>query len=309
MPHTCACDLGGARHVEAGLQVRRGERRFKSLLRDSYFALRRQVRQAATSNRLLPDFIIVGVQRGGTTSLYHYLAQHPNIAPALDKEVHYFDHHFIRGMDWYRANFAPSWYRDYSKSWHGRDIITGEASPYYIFYPHAPERIASGLPTIKLIVMLRNPVDRALSHYHHQLETNRENLSFEDALRAESERLDGEIEKIIQDPRYESFNHNHFSYLSRGIYVDQLRTWKRHFPDEQMLILNSERFFADPANGTRRAIRFLGLPNVQIRDFKARNTRRYPKMSPHTRKYLIDYFAPHNQKLYELLGTHFDWDR
>jgi hypothetical protein len=295
--------------VEGALQVRRGGRRFKGILRELSFALRRQIRQAATSNRLLPAFVIIGAQKGGTSSLYHYLGQHPHIAPALDKEVHFFDHHFARGMDWYRANFATSWYRDCSKRWYGHDIITGEASPYYLFYPHASERIASTLPTVKLIAMLRHPVNRAFSHYYHQVEAGRERLSFEDACRAEPERLDGEINKIMQNPCYESFNHTHFSYLSRGIYVDQLQAYKRHFPDEQMLILNSERFFADPAAGTRQVIKFLGLPDVQIRDFQARNTRRYPAMSPQTRTYLIDYFAPYNQKLYDFLGTRFDWDR
>lgn len=288
--------------------IRRSGQLFKSILRESFFALRRQIRRAATSNRLLPDFIIIGAQKAGTSSLYHYLGQHPDVAPALDKEIHFFDHHFARGIDWYRTNFASSWYLDYSKRWHGRHIITGEASPYYFFHPHAPERIASTLPTVKLIAMLRNPVNRAFSHYHHEVEAGRERLSFEDAFRAEPERLAGEIDKIMQDPHYKSFNHIHFSYLSRGIYVDQLQAWKRHFPDEQMLILNSERFFADPAAGTRQVIQFLGLPDVQIRDFHARNTRSYSRMNPRIRKYLIDYFAPYNQKLYELVGAHFDWD-
>jgi hypothetical protein len=260
--------------------------------------------------RLLPDFIIIGAQKCGTTSLYRFLTeQHACIAPSLEKEIHFFDIAFGKGLNWYRAHFPTILYKQYLKKVRGQDLITGEASPYYIFYPHAPRRIFETVPQVKLIVLLRNPVDRAYSHYHHQVTRGRETLSFEQAIEAEPQRLSGELEKIMADEHYISFNQAHFSYLARGIYVDQLKAWSNLFPLEQLLILNSEAFFADPATTYRQVVAFLNAPESILQSAKKRNVGSYQKMSPATRQRLVEYFRPHNQRLFEYLGTSFNWDR
>jgi hypothetical protein len=160
-----------------------------------------------------------------------------------------------------------------------------------------------------LIVLLRNPVDRAYSHYHHQVTRGRESLSFEQAIEAEPQRLSGELEKIMADEHYLSFNQAHFSYLARGIYVDQLKAWSNLFPPEQLLILNSEAFFADPATTYCQVVSFLNAPESVLQSTNKRNVGSYQKMSPATRQRLVEYFRPHNQRLYEYLGTSFNWDR
>ena len=269
----------------------------------------------ATTNpiRLMPDFIIIGAMRGGTTSLYSYLTAHPNIGPAYMKEVHFFDVYYHKGLPWYRAQFPSTMQKYYTEHVQKQNFITGEASPYYLFHPHAPKRIAQLLPQVKLIIQLRNPVSRAYSHYYHELNGGHEKLSFEDAINQEEERIGQETKKLALDERYVSYNHRHYSYLARGRYVDQLKVWMELFPREQILILKSEDFYADPSNGLKQALDFIQLPSMGIKEKKEEyeqlNTTKPPKMDAQMKKRLRAYFEPHNARLYEYLGMDFGWDR
>jgi len=201
-------------------------------------------------------------------------------------------------------------------------FLTGESSPYYLFHPHIPKRIAAVLPHVKMIVLLRNPVDRAYSHHWLVTQEGIETLPFEKAIRSEGERLTGEREKMLADESYVSFNHHHYTYLSRGIYVDQLQTWMQFFPREQFLILKSEDLYSDPQRILRETVTFLGLPVTSIqtteKEFKQyrephprgyNNNEKPPKMDPDVRKYLVEYFQPHNARLYTFLGRNFGWDQ
>src|SRR3990172_222546 len=172
-----------------------------------------------------PDFFIVGAQKCGTTSLYNYLARHPCVLGATKKEIHYFSDLYDEGIGWYKSHF-PSLLKKYSGILVNRRVlITGEATPFYIFHPHAPERIGKLFPHAKIIMMFRNPVDRAYSHYRYHVKLGAEALSFEDAIAAEPERLADELGKMIADEHYNSYNYKMFSYLKRGIYIEQLRRW------------------------------------------------------------------------------------
>lgn len=253
--------------------------------------------------RLLPDFIIIGGKKCGTSSLYNYLAEHPNIAPAFRKEVHFFDGAGERRTLLYRAYF-PTRSRK-----RGASLITGEATPYYLFHPLAPARARSVVPRAKLIAVLRNPVDRAYSHYHHEVRNGTEKLSFEEAIERETERLSGEQERMLRDGGYDSLSLHRYSYLSRGTYVDQLRNWRKHFPKEQLLILKSEDLFADPRTVLEQTLSFLDLPPLEREEYSKDNKGSYSDMDPSTRDYLIDYFKPHNERLQEYLGRDFGWDR
>lgn len=277
-------------------------------------ALEKLYRAATNPIRLMPDFIIIGAQRGGTTSLYNYLAEHPGIGAASIKEVHFFDsRHFAQGEAWYRAHFPTTIRKYVVERARRRSFLTGEASPYYLFHPHAPARVAAMLPGVKLIVMLRNPVDRAYSHYYHEIAGRHEPLpSFEEAIDGEEQRLAGELEKMQADEHYHSFNHRHFSYLARGIYAGQLQNWLRYFPREQLLLLRSEDFYADPRAVFKRTLAFLDLPEVvpqETQAFKQYNETRPPRMLAATRQRLIEYFKPHNERLYDFTGIDFGWER
>lgn len=255
-------------------------------------------RAATASFRALPDYLIIGTQKGGTTSLYNYLVQHPRVAEARIKEVHYFDKKYAYGERWYRSNFALR----------STGSINGEATPYYLYHPLAAERVAKDLPQVKLIVMLRNPVTRAYSSYQHQLRAGREELTFEQALQREDERLAGEEQRLIDEPGYHSYAHRKYSYRSRGIYVLQMRRWLEHFPRQQMLVMQSEDFYADPQHHFDLACDFIGLPRYEGIRFKAYNAHPYSDIKPETCQQLMDFYHPYNEELEALLGRSFSWE-
>ena len=291
-------------------------------LKDPTYLLRRSLeayRVSTSSLRLLPEFMIIGTQKGGTSSLYNYLIQHPCIASAFAKEVHFFDNHtrahnFGKGIAWYRSHFAYDLDKSNNKR-HKQQLITGEASPDYIFDPHAPQRIAATLPSVKLIALLRNPIDRAYSHYLHNTrasyDVGRETLSFEEAITKEEERLQGEREKLLQDESYFSYNYMHYSYLSRGIYVKQLKTWFDLFPREQILVLKSEDFYANPDTIFKQVLGFLKLPVWELQEYKSYNSSKGSQANiiSATREYLAGYFKFHNERLYQQLDINFGWDQ
>jgi len=260
--------------------------------------------------RILPDFIIIGVQKCGTSSVYFNLKKHPCISPALTKEIHFFDNNFHKGIGWYRKHFPTRHYIDIARHLSGRKVVTGEASPDYILYPHIPRRIYETVPGVKLLVFLANPADRAYSQYHHYLRKGLENLSFEEALEKEEVRLKGELEKIQSSPGYYSFNYEHYSYISRGMYIDQIKRWTAVFPRRQFFIESSEDFYKHPEKVYSKILDFLELPGWLPKSFGKYNAgKKYEKMKDGTRKMLIDHFKPYNEKLYEFLGRDLGWDR
>lgn len=257
-------------------------------------------RLATANSRSLPDFIIVGTQKGGTSSLFYYLSQHPQVTPAIQKEIHYFDNAYEKGERWYKARFPVL------KKNGAQKVITGEASPYYIFHPYAVKRIARDVPNAKLIVLLRNPVERAYSHYQMATRKGMETLSFEEAVEIEESRLKPEIEMLDADESYRSYVHQSFSYVARGFYADQLERLFKHVSRENVLILNSEAFFSNPQHACDKAFTLLGVSPFILRNAKAVNFSTYPRDIPR-RERLRALYESHNKRLYELLGVEFDW--
>ena len=260
--------------------------------------------------RLLPDYLIIGAQRAGTTSLFKYLVQHPAVGrPFLGKGAHFFDTNYSADLDVYRAYFPTIATKWYVKATRRMDLVTGEGSPYYLAHPHAPHRIAGTLPDVKLIALLRDPVERAYSHYQHEVARGFETLSFDEAVEREPERLAGELERMRSDPSYNSFAFQHHSYLSRGRYAEQLKVWYGLFPKEQILVLRSEDLFSNPDGTYREALRFLGVPSRSLREYEVFNPRKYSNMNVETRQRLVQHFAEPNERLYELVGVDFGWSR
>ena len=249
--------------------------------------------------RPLPDFLILGAQKGGTTALYSYLRRHPSITGPSWKEVSYFDRHYVRGEAWYRGNF-PNKARTRGK-------LVGEASPSYLFHPLAPERVRADIPNAKLVALLRNPVDRALSHYNHEVALGREPLSFEAALAAEEARLAGEVERLVAEPRYFSREWWSHTYQARGRYAEQLERWLAVFPREQLLIVPSDDLAAEPAETHARVLDFLGAAPQRLDQYPRVYEREYEPMNPETREQLAAEFEEPNQRLYELLGRELGW--
>lgn len=233
----------------------------------------------------MPDFLIIGARKCGTTFLYDLMCRHPYVEPAAKKELHYFDILFKEeGIDWYRRCFPVPRWKD------GRRSITGEATPY-LYYPGVPERMAKVVPQARLIALLRDPVQRAYSDYQQVRRKGRESLSFEEAIEAEKRQT-----KVLR------------GYLSRSIYVDHLLRWSRFFTEEQMLVLKSEDFFERTQETLERVLDFLDVPLWEAEAPEKRNKGEYEtQMAPATRERLEEYFEPHNARLYDYLGVDFEW--
>jgi hypothetical protein len=281
----------------------------KELLRKGF----RQYGEATATWRPLPDFLIIGTKRGGTTSLWNYLLEHPLVVPMFPasenlKSNHYFYWHYARGEDWYRSYFATNAHRSRLQRKFGGPTMTGEASPYYLYDPRVPARVRADLPNAKIIILLRNPVERAYSQYKDRIKIHGETLSFPDALAVEPERLEGEMERMLAEPDYYSRPHDYFSYRDRGIYRPQVERWLDEFPREQVLIVRSEDFYADPAAAYSRTLAFLGLPDHQLQNPKRFNYVPAADMDEATRQELTEFYRPHNAELAKLLDTDFGWD-
>lgn len=251
--------------------------------------------------RALPDFLIIGAQKAGTTTIYDNLIKHPKVAPADIKEVHYFDNNWQKHENWYRAHFH------FEKKLRAAGQITGEASPYYLYHTLVPQRVKQVCPNARFIVVLRNPVERAYSHFHHEKRKKREPLSFEEALQQEHQRLVGEEARIKTGAVSSSFTHQHYSYMDRGNYAKQLENWFTHFPREQFLILESSQLNHNFPETFSRIYDFLGLQDHPLPQPKRSNVGDYDKMAPATREALEHYFKPLNENLFELLGERYDW--
>ncbi|MDA8371383.1 MAG: sulfotransferase domain-containing protein [Nocardiopsaceae bacterium] len=262
--------------------------------------------QATRELRSLPTFLIAGGQRCGTTSLFTALTQHPQITgPTLHKGVHYFDTGYAHGLDWYRGHFPV---RSATRPRDGRPRIeVCESSPYYLFHPLCAQRIAHDLPEIKVIVMLRDPVDRAHSAHSHEYAQGYETEPFERALELEEERLRGEEERLRTDPDAHSYAHQHHAYLARGRYVDQLQRLEKHLGRDRLHIVESEDFCTDPAAVFSDIESFLGIAHHKEIRFGRHNTQHRADLSPDLRARLNAHFTDHDQRLADWLGRPPAW--
>ena len=258
---------------------------------------------------VLPDFLIIGARKSGTTSLYRNIVKHPCAEPCFNKEVDYFTRYYNKGPNWYRSLFPLSSYKQYSENILKRKFVTGEATTTYLYHPHTPKRVKELLPDVKLIAILRNPIDRAYSQYQMEVGHGNENLSFEEAIEKEEERINEEYERMLQDEKYYSIKFQTFAYLRCGIYAEQLERWFKYFPREHFLILDNERFKNSRQEVFNEVFEFLGIPKWNDMQYKQFQKRKYPKkMEDSTRQKLLKYFKPHNEKLFELINMRFNWD-
>ena len=270
------------------------------------------IRRYATATapwRRGPDFLVIGAKRGGTTTLYDALVRHPGVGPLLPriqriKSPHYFDLFHDRGPAWYRSHFPLT-----LAGSGGRWRLVGEAAPYLLYHPCSPQWVAQEAPGVRLVAMLRDPVERAFSHHWDRVKNGVETLSFLDAVEAEAERLAGEEEALLRDPERPRHAHEHFSYLDRGHYDVQLRRWLDAVPGDRLLVMRSEDFYADPAAGFADTCAFLGLDAWTPEEFGRHHAHTdRPKVEPAVRERLWAHFEGSTQRLADLLGTSPWWD-
>jgi Sulfotransferase domain len=265
------------------------------------------------SSRLLPSFLICGGQRCGTTSMYRALAAHPAVRKAvLHKGVHYFDTGYGHGPRWYRGHFPT---RRSAARQSGRlggvPVQTFESSPYYMYHPHAVDRIAADLPGVRLIALVRDPVERAYSHHAHERARGFEpEANFGRALALEPLRLRGQAEALARDPSYYSFAHQHHAYQARGEYHRYLARLSTVLGRDRILVVQSEEFFTRPEAVYDSVLDFLGLPHLGYPPFQRHNARPRPApMDPCLRAQLRQHYAPFDADLSRWLGRPLAWRR
>jgi hypothetical protein len=304
----------------AAKRERKRTKRTKKTVQQELFELERELRAAKERRAAkepvtgaLPDFVVIGAMKAGTSSFYHLLTQHPYVERAAAKELHFFNSHFNLGVEWYRRCFPQPRLKD------GRRTITGEATPGYLRGRLVPVRMAKVIPRVRLIALLRNPVDRTYSDYQQGVRKGRETRTFEEAIgfeeaTIEAERtqpLGGDSETSVHEEDYVGLEDSPHRFLSKSIYVDQLLRWSEFFPKEQLLVLKSEDFFEHPLETLKTVQGFLDLPEWEPRASelpKKRNEGKYEEgIDPATRRLLEEYFEPHNQRLYDFLGADFRW--
>jgi Sulfotransferase domain len=264
-----------------------------------------------SGRRMLPGFLIVGAQRCGTTSMARILGQHPAVAnAAMHREVHYFDNAYNRSLAWYRSHFPLVVRARRAAAVLNVAPIAFESSPYYMFHPLAAQRILHDLPGVKLLVLLRDPVERTYSAHAHEVAHGFETETYERAMELEESRLNGEAERILADPTYNSYSHQHHSYRARGHYAEQLERLAGLFGPGRIHVVDSGDFFAQPRPSYERVLDFLGLPRAGYPDFRRRNARpRSAPMPSSIRAELEEYYRPHDERLARWLPRDPSWRR
>jgi hypothetical protein len=267
--------------------------------------------ERTSDRRPLPDFLIIGTKRGGTTSLWRYLIQHPlvpRLFPAWNtKTSHYFEENWGRGEAWYRSHFPTERQRAALRRRHGAAPKAGEAAPLYMFHPLVAGRVRDLMPQARIVVLLRDPVERAFSHWKERRTEGTETLGFAEALAAEDERTAGERERLIAEPGYFSEAYDWYSYRARGRYLEHLEPWLSAFDRSQLLVVPSETLYRTPAPTYGRILEFIGLPPYELPAYDVFNDRPSRGMDDGVRAELSAYYRPYNAALSERLGMAFDW--
>lgn len=265
---------------------------------------RHRIAQARLTLRLpsgrlrgLPSGLVIGAQRCGTSSLYRYLSDHPAVASPLRKEIEYFSRAYGRGESWYRAHFTFRPSRRFSF----------EATPDYLLHPLVPARVASMLPDVRCVVLLRDPVARAYSHYRHMVRLGYETLDFDDALAVEEQRIQPDLDRLADEPLHDPKMLLRYSYVARGLYAEQLARWFEHLPRDRFLVIRSEDFYADTPLWFGKITQFLGLPDWQPTGFRNVSATAAAEMPDATRKALAELFRIPNEDLATLLDLPTPW--
>lgn len=273
-------------------------------LRDKLFEIsngvKRKFQKSTFFARSLPEFIIIGAMKSGTTSLYYYLSKHPRVLPPIKKEIHYFDHNYHKGDIWYKSHFPITLINS-------NRFITGESSPYYLFHPNVPDRISETVPGAKLIVILRDPAERAISHYWHKVKSNKESRTIREALNWNGGIVAEEEQKLKNGEKKYSYEHVNFSYLERGKYVQQIDRYTDSMDEENILILKSEDLFENTESVMDSVYDFLEIESFHDTRYVATNCGDYrTEINSEILLRLSSYFREHNEELNKKYGIKFE---
>ena len=271
-------------------------------LRKIRYNLKRHVYGITAPLRVLPDFIVIGFGKAGTTTLYHYLSEHPCIMKSSHDHLGFFDSNFKLGLNFYKS-FFPSIFSKFFLLYTKKYFMTYDVTASYIKYPLCAQHIFKTLPKIQLIIICRNPIDVAYSNFNSFSSLPAE-LSFDEAIKNEIKIHEDEIKQSKNYP----IDLLEKSFLARGIYAEQLKIWYELFPKNQLLFIKTEDLEKDPIMTFNEIFDFLNLSKFTIKNFEKQNVGKYAPMKKETRKFLIDFYKPHYQKFQKLIDKKFGWD-
>jgi hypothetical protein len=266
-----------------------------------------ELRRLRTASRAMPHFIVIGAQKSGTSSMFSYLKQHPQIIRPIFKEPYFFDRHYQRGLSWYGCNFPSQGTIGRLDDRFGQPHLTFEATATYVFDENVPDRIARDLKTRKFILLLRNPAERAISAYWHARRMGIEPRSLADAMQDDLRLYHEEMpeNKTVSNPTGPV--PPRLSYLRRGIYHEAVARWQNTFSPDSLLVLQSETMFADPGAIMTKVFAFLNLPQPQSIDFTPQNVGEYDDRDAEVRQVLQDFYRPHNAHLNSICRNGLNW--
>ena len=270
-------------------------------LRKIRYNLKRHVYGITAPLRVLPDFIVIGFGKAGTTTLYHYLSEHPCIMKSSHDHLGFFDSNFKLGLNFYKS-FFPSIFSKFFLLYTKKYFMTYDVTASYIRCPLCAQRIFKTLPKIKLIIICRNPVDVAYSYFYNDTSL-RAKLSFEEAIKKEI--------KIHENEKKKSKNYPidllETSFLAKGMYAEQIKIWCDLFPKNQLLFIKTEDLAQNPIKTFNEIFDFLNLRQYSIQNFEKQNVSKYTPMKEETRKFLNDFYKPYNENFFHLINQQFDW--
>jgi len=252
-----------------------------------------------TEQILYPNFFILGVQKGGTSTLHHYLNESSEVFFPSKKELHFFDAYYHKGISWYLNHFKTETGKNYK--------YAGEATPYYYFHPQTPRRMKIFFPEAKFVVILRNPVERAYSHYQMSVRRGIEKRPFEEAVEKEKSRIKLYSLRLLLFNKF-NLSHSEKSYISRGMYFKQLTRWLKYFSLNRFLFLKSEDLFLNPQQEVNKICSFLDISPIILKAEAVVNQGNYEvQIDEKTRKALQKTFSSDILKLEKITKEKFCW--
>ena len=281
--------------------------KYRQLYRIIYYQLiQRHIFAITGFIRVIPDFLVIGAKRCGTTSLYQHLPEHPCISKSPYDNMGFFNDNFHLGVNWYKSFFPTTFTRNKIKSKFG-GFLAFDVTTKYMEEESTANNVYQTKPNMKIIIILRNPVDRAYSQYHLSVRQTAERRSFEDVVEENMNRLNKESHEHYEiKPRFSAKEDN---YLKKGLYALQLRYWLKIFPRENILTVSTEEFESNQQIIYNKIFEFLNISKFEVKNTKKMEKGNYPPIKSETRNLLLDYFRPHNHELFELINMEFDWDK
>lgn len=279
------------------------------------FSLDRMIRNLTRHSRLLPDAIIVGNNKSASNTVFYNLIEHPQIKGSSRRENRFFDANYWRGVNWYRSYFpTKSSKKKFEKN--NSKMIILDSSPTAYLHPFAAQRVKKLLPNAKLIILFRNPVEHAYSLWFHRFRTKVESETFENCILHDQERFEETEKKWRNDEvREHTWKNLRLSYVSDGLYFNHIEKWFSLFPKENFHCVNIDDLAKEPIVVLNKICTFLNLPEYHFDNYTKKNVNKedkrkptYPPMNPETRKKLVEFYKPHNEKLESFLNMKFNWE-